>query len=62
VTKKVAIEQTAWQKLTNQPIEYKTVTETKTVAYPIYKTTTERVQNCFTFEDYYPGDKYVDIM
>jgi hypothetical protein len=20
------------------------------------------VQNCFTFEDYYPGDKYVDIM
>ena len=62
VTKKVAVEQTKRQKLTNQPVEYKTVTETKTVAYPIYKTTTERVQNCFTFEDYYPWDKYVDIM
>lgn len=62
VTKKVAIEQTARQKLTNQPIQYKTITETQTVAYPIFKTITEKVQNCFTFEDYYPGDKYVDIM
>lgn len=62
VTRKVAIEQTSWQKLTNQPIEYKTVTETRTVAYPVYNTTTKQVQNCYTFEDYYPGDEYVDIM
>jgi len=62
VTKKVAKPQTAREKATNKPVEYETVTETKTVAYPIYKTTTERVQNCFTFEDYYPWNQYVDIM
>lgn len=62
VTKKVAKPQTALEKKMNKPVVYETVTETKTVEYPIYKTTTERVQNCYTFEDYYPWDKYVDIM
>lgn len=62
VTKKVAIQQTALEKLMNKPVQYKNVTETKTVAYPIYKTSTEQVQNCYTFEDYYPWDEYVDIM
>jgi len=62
ITKKVPIEQSYREKLTNKPIKYKTVTEKRTVAYPIYETTTEKVQNCYTFEDYYPWKDFVDIM
>jgi beta-mannanase len=38
------------------------VIETVQVEYPIYKTEIEKKQNCYTFEDYYPGNKYVDIL
>jgi hypothetical protein len=62
ITKKVAISQSYREKITNKPIQYQTITEKKIVEYPIYNITTETVQNCYTFEDYYPWDKYTDIM
>ena len=62
ITKQVAIPQSFTDRLLNKKVEYTTVTETKTIAYPIYKTEIKEEQQCFSFEDYYPWDKYVDIM
>ena len=62
IEKKVPIKQSKIDKLLKRPIQYSTKSETIKVEYPIYKTETEKKQNCFTFEDYYPGEKYVDIM
>jgi len=42
--------------------EYYTVWKTIQVPYTIYDIETEKKQICNTFEDYYPWDKYVDIM
>lgn len=62
VTKKVALPQSKLDKLLKKPIQYKTVSEKVQIEYPIYKTEVEKEQNCYTFEDYYPGNKYVDIL
>ncbi len=62
VEKKVPIPQNRLDKLLNRPIKYNIIKETIQVEYPIYKTEIEKKQNCYTFEDYYPGNKYVDIL
>lgn len=62
VEKKIPIPQSRLDKLLNRPIKYNIIKETIQVEYPIYKTEIEKKQNCYTFEDYYPGNKYVDIL
>ena len=46
----------------NSEPQYYTVWQSIQVPYTIYDHKTERIQNCFSFEDYYPWDKYIDIM
>ncbi|HOG15332.1 MAG TPA: hypothetical protein PK674_01970 [Candidatus Absconditabacterales bacterium] len=62
IEKKVPIAQSQLDKLLNRPIKYNIIKDTVQIEYPIYKVETEKQQNCYTFEDYYPGNKYVDIL
>lgn len=62
VETKIPLPQSKLDKLLWKSIKYNIVWQTVSVAYPIYDITIEKKQNCYTFEDYYPGNKYVDIM
>jgi len=62
IEKKIPITQSRLDKLLWRNIKYNIVWQSIQIEYPIYKTEIEKKQNCFTFEDYYPGNKYVDIM
>ncbi len=62
IEKKIPITQSRLDRLLWKNIKYNIVWQTIKIEYPIYKTEIEKKQNCFTFEDYYPGNKYVDIM
>jgi len=62
IEKRIPITQSKLDKLLNRPIKYNTIQETIQTEYPIYKTEIEKKQNCYTFEDYYPWNKYVDIL
>lgn len=62
IEKRIPIKQSKVEKLLKRPIQYNIVYKNINVEYPIYKTEVEKKQNCYTFEDYYPGNKYVDIM
>jgi hypothetical protein len=62
IEKKIEIEQ-SWisSRFKSEP-QYYTVGQTIQTPYTIYDTEIETKQNCFSFEDYYPWDKYIDIM
>ncbi|HKL43926.1 MAG TPA: hypothetical protein VJ892_01460, partial [Candidatus Absconditabacterales bacterium] len=62
IEKKIPIPQSKIEKILNKEIEYNIVGQTIQIEYPIYKTKIEKKQNCFSFEDYYPGDEYIDLM
>jgi len=59
---KIPLPQSKLDKLLWKSTKYNIVWQTISIPYPIYDITIEKKQNCYTFEDYYPGDKYVDIM
>lgn len=59
---KIAKPQSTFAKIWWREIEYDTIWQTISIPYPIYETKVKKEHNCYTFEDYYPWDKYVDIM
>ncbi len=59
---KIEIEQSWISSRFNSEPQYYTVGQTIQVPYTIYDFEIETKQNCFSFEDYYPWDKYIDIM
>lgn len=62
IENKVEIPQSKRDKIRWKEIKYKTVWQSIQIPYSIYDTYTEKKKNCHTFEDYYPWDKYVDVM
>ncbi len=62
IEQKIEIEQSWVSSRFNSTPKYYTVWQTIQVPYTIYDFEIETKQNCFSFEDYYPWDKYIDIM
>lgn len=62
IEQKVEVEKSWISSRFNSKPEYYTVWQTIQVPYTIYDFDIEKKQNCFSFEDYYPWDNYVDLM
>jgi len=62
IEKQIEIEQSWISSRFNSEPEYYIVWQSIQTPYTIYDIEIETKQNCFSFEDYYPWDKYVDII